>query len=118
MKNICNLFLQCLYMQCYLKFIPGNVKPETWHWKPDTCYLRHLQPVNWHLEPDACYLTPGSWHLIPCTWHLHSGPALFLLCLISSKFVGLIQILSANFLSELGGFCWDCLVKGYELSGN
>ena len=26
--------------------------------------------------------------------------------------------LSAGFLSEYDGFCWDCLVKGYEISGN
>ena len=39
-------------------------------------------------------------------------------CLMSSKFLWSIQTLSANFLSKLGGFCWDCLVKRYELNGN
>ena len=39
-------------------------------------------------------------------------------CLESFKCVWPIQTLSADFLSELGGFCWDCLVKRYELSGN
>ena len=29
-----------------------------------------------------------------------------------------VQTPSADFLSEWDGFCWDCLVKGYELSGN
>ena len=36
----------------------------------------------------------------------------------SLKFVWPIQTLWADFLSKLGGFCWDCLVKRYELSSN
>ena len=39
-------------------------------------------------------------------------------CLISSKFVWPRQILSADVLIELGGFCWDCLLFGEEVSGN
>ena len=56
--------------------IPGNVKPGTWHLKPDTCHLRHL-------EPGTCYLTPGTWHLGPAfrtcpgLWHKYFKIKLF-----------------------------------------
>ena len=68
----------------------------------------------------------------PSFWPCYAGIALWFkvflkiffilnmspLCHMPSMFVWPMQKLSADFLSESGSFCWDCLVREYELSGN
>ena len=63
-------------------------------------------PAIWDLPSNSSFLK-GFLHL-----------NMSLPCIVSSKFLWLIQTLSADFLSKLGGFCWDYLVKRFELGGN
>ena len=64
-------------------------------------------PLFW-----SCFLGTDI-NLVKIFLNLNMSP----LCLISSKFAWSIKTLPpADFLNDWSGFCWDCLLKGYELN--